>query len=74
MYNETMGYVYKYRSICLIYDGDPDAPANTVFHCASDEISDYAWVSPQVLDFYDVEQGAKKFIVYYQASESSNGI
>lgn len=66
-YNASMGYSYKYRCICVVYDGDTDLPANITFQCASGEITDYRWVSLNVLDTYEnIEVGARKVIEYYQ--------
>lgn len=65
-YTECMGYLYKYRCVCLIYEGGPDKPANDVFHCDSGEILDYEWVILDDLDAYNIELGARKVIEYYR--------
>ncbi len=67
IYNREMGYRYKYRCVCFVYEGDPDRPAHEVFHCNSGEIAGYQWVAPDALDLYNIEPGARKVIEYYKS-------
>jgi hypothetical protein len=66
LYTQRMGYRYKYRCVCFMYNGNPDVPANEQFRCDSGEISDFQWISPDDIDEFDIEPGARLVIEYYK--------
>lgn len=58
-YERIMGYPYRFRGLALLYtDTRP-------FRCFDGEVKNHQWVSPQFLDRYDLETGAKLFIAHY---------
>lgn len=64
-YVTQIGYPYKYRCICLMYDGDPSIRASVLFHSQEDEIALHEWVPLDGIRVFDIEEGAKMVIDYY---------
>ncbi len=69
VYGDVVGYQYKYRSICLLWPGDPHIPAHVSFRAPTEEIGLHQWVNPADIHRLDVEKGARLVISYYCAQE-----
>ena len=67
-YVQHMGYLYKYRCICLLFLGNPDLPAQNYFSSAQAEILFHQWVDVSRLPSFDIEYGARLVIDLYQNS------
>ena len=65
VYVQSVGYLYKYRCICLLYLGNPDIPADEVFHSEDGEVLCHRWTDAPELKNLDVEFGARQVIAYY---------
>ncbi len=57
-YVELMGYTYKYRCICMLFNGNQE-------FSPTEEISSHIWSPPKKLDQFDIEFGARLVIDYY---------
>jgi hypothetical protein len=72
-YVTKMGYPYKYRCVCLVYDGNPSVPASDIFHSQYDEIALHEWVPLDTMGIFDIEDGARMVIDYYVKQPSILG-